>query len=489
MVIDDAPLIIPLVEGFDRPVLTFPDLPPTKLIKYPAGAPRLQDAALYGIAGEYVRRVEYYTEATPISILVSTLIDIGCVFGHTPWLSLGAVHHTNEFAVLCGPTNDARKGTAAYLARYPIEYADPDFKGFSGGLSTYEGLLFQVRDPQDPETTAGTIETDSKGRTKSKKHIDPGVTDKRKIFEETEWGIQLRKIKSEYATLSGGLRKAWDSGNLESLPKTQPLTATDAHICVVAHITPDELLREMTDISFADGFANRFPIFYTHRTKLVSRPPAPEQLPLNDVIDAFREALDFARKTGQVEFDAEASTYWDKFYFRIEERKCFAHGIIAFMIARAAPHIARFAMIYALLDLSRSITVRHIKAAEALWSYAEDSARFIFGDATGVPVADTILRALRSNQQGLTTSEITHDLFNKNLKPGVFDDAIKVLMQAELIEFTERPPEGGRGRPAKVFRAIDRNAAEIARLADMDAQPATTQSPSAPSSDGLNGSH
>jgi len=58
----------------------------------------------------------------------------------------------------------------------------------------------------------------------------------------------LKKIKSEHASLSAGLRKAWDTGDLESLPKTQPMTATGAHICVVAHITPQELVREMSDV-------------------------------------------------------------------------------------------------------------------------------------------------------------------------------------------------------------------------------------------------
>jgi hypothetical protein len=31
-----------------------------------------------------------------------------------------------------------------------------------------------------------------------------------------------------------------------------------------------------------------------------------------------------------------------------------------------------------------------------LWDYAEESARYIFGDATGDPVADAILQALRN---------------------------------------------------------------------------------------------
>jgi len=54
-------------------------------------------------------------------------------------------------------------------------------------------------------------------------------------------------------------------------------------------------------------------------------------------------------------------------------------------------------------------------------------------------------------------------------------------MQAELIEFVDRPPEGGKGRPAKVFKVKDQKAVE-------NKQPGTS-SPSTPSEDdGLNGS-
>ena len=54
----------------------------------------------------------------------------------------------------------------------------------------------------------------------------------------------------------------------------------------------------------------------------------------------------------------------------------------------------------------------HLRAALACWAYAERSARFIFGDTLGDPVADEILRALRQQPAGMTRNEI-RDLFDR----------------------------------------------------------------------------
>jgi hypothetical protein len=40
--------------------------------------------------------------------------------------------------------------------------------------------------------------------------------------------------------------------------------------------------------------------------------------------------------------------------------------------------------------------IKQCEAALTLWRYCDASARYIFGDLVGDPVADTILRALRN---------------------------------------------------------------------------------------------
>ena len=68
--------------------------------------------------------------------------------------------------------------------------------------------------------------------------------------------------------------------------------------------------------------------------------------------------------------------------------------------SRAEAQVMRMACIYALLDQSVLIRKPHLEAALAVWGYAEDSARHVFGDATGDPVADQIRTALDQNPGG-----------------------------------------------------------------------------------------
>ena len=102
----------------------------------------------------------------------------------------------------------------------------------------------------------------------------------------------------------------------------------------------------------------------------------------------------------------------------------------------------RLALVYALLDRSACIRREHLEAALALWTYAEASARYIFGDAIGDLVADKILLSLRDRPQGMTRSEI-RELFAHHCKSREIDRALDTLRQYDLARF-EREETAGR---------------------------------------------
>ena len=102
----------------------------------------------------------------------------------------------------------------------------------TGGLSSAEGLINEVRDQELP-------------------------TDRRLMAVSDEFASVLRVMAREGNTLSPSLRSAWDSGNLRTLVKTDPLKATGAHISLVGHITRTELLKYLNDTESHNGFANR----------------------------------------------------------------------------------------------------------------------------------------------------------------------------------------------------------------------------------------
>ena len=101
--------------------------------------------------------------------------------------------------------------------------------------------------------------------------IDEGVADKRLLVTETEFAQALKAIKREGNTLSPLLRAAWDGQTLEVLTRGKSkLRASNAHVSIVAHITPDELRKLLSQsVEVANGFANRFLGCMVRRSRLL----------------------------------------------------------------------------------------------------------------------------------------------------------------------------------------------------------------------------
>ena len=110
----------------------------------------------------------------------------------------------------------------------------------------------------------------------------------------------------------------------------------------------------------------------------------------------------------------------------------------------------RLACIYALLDHSREICGEHLFAAMAVWNYCEASARFIFGDALGDPLADELLLRLRQSPDGLTRTELNNAL-GRNRVGADIDRALRVLAENGLAKCETERTEG---RPAERWFAL-----------------------------------
>src|SRR5262249_43648707 len=99
-------------------------------------------------------------------------------------------------------------------------------------------------------------------------------------------------------------------------------------------------------------------------------------------------------------------------------------------------------MLYALLDRSSTIGAVHLLAAVALWQYVEESVHHVFGDSLGDPVADDLLRLLRSCPNGLTRTEI-RDYFQRNTSAERIGRALGLLLKHRLARH-EQQQTGGR---------------------------------------------
>jgi hypothetical protein len=113
------------------------------------------DTAYHGPLGELVHLINPHTEADPVAILTQLLVAFGNSIGRTPYVSVEADrHYPNLFSVLVGETAKARKGTSWGQARRVIAGADPVWEDrIMGGLSSGEGLIAQVCEREESETS------------------------------------------------------------------------------------------------------------------------------------------------------------------------------------------------------------------------------------------------------------------------------------------------------------------------------------------------
>jgi hypothetical protein len=394
----------------------------------PVPWPKLDEAAYYGLPGDMVRAVEPHTEADPMAVLVNLFAAFGNAIGRGAYLRVGPdLHHLKINAALVGETSKGRKGTSWGYPKEFMRAADPEWAEHRvlNGLSSGEGLIYAVRDRVIGKNRKGEEVVE-----------DEGVSDKRLLIVEGELASVLKVMSREGNTLSPVIRQAWDDGTLQTLTKNSPLRATEAHVSIIGHVTKPELLRHLNETETANGFANRFLWLMVKRSK---------HLPFggstiaaeHDLKHRLRTAVEFGKKAGEITWGESAKGVWREVYGPLSDGKL---GLLGAVIGRAEAQVVRLASIYAVMDQSKTIEEGHLMAALALWEYAEQSARYIFGEATGDPVADRILGELQSDSDGASRTEI-RDLFNRNQRTERLDQALALLLGAGLA----RPEHGETG--------------------------------------------
>ena len=385
----------------------------------------LAEEAYYGLAGWIVRAIEPHTEADPAAILLQLLAAFGSAVGPKPHFIVEADRHgLNTFVVLVGQTSKGRKGSAWGRVERLLRDADPIWVSdhVKGGLSSGEGLIYAVRDPNN----SGGV-------------VDPGVTDKRLLDLESEFASTLRVIGREGNTLSATIRQAWDTGNLAVLTRNNPLRATGAHISIIGHVTRDELRRYLTRTETANGFANRFLWACTQRARILPEGGG-EPEALDDLVIHLRAVVEDGRTIGEIGFDDEARAIWYAVYESLSEGK---PGMFGAVISRAEAQTRRLAAVYTLLDGAEVTTAAHLLAGLAIWQYCEESARYIFGTVLGNPTADAIVRALA--ERGPLSQTDVGDLFGRHRGPDDIAEAQNLLEALGLVR-VHREETGGRPR-------------------------------------------
>jgi hypothetical protein len=394
-------------------------------------------AAFYGVLGAFVQDVASGTEADPCAVLAMCLSAISAVMDpHTHMKAGDAYHPIRLNAILVGPTARGRKGTAGKIAEAVARAADPTC-AIVEGLSSGEGLLWAIRDgisKLDPKTQAEVV-------------IDRGVADKRLLVMETEFATTLRVLQRDGNSLSPIIRRAWDlspDGVLRSITKNSPARSTGAHIVIAGHITRRELLRYIDSTELVNGFANRFLWFASRRAHMLPFGEETDRALIDNFAEYVRDARDWTRGGHRFRWAAAARQPWELAYARLGGD---GDDLYTSVTARGAPQVMRLCELYAAMEGSQELQPGHLAAALAVWDYVERTSRWIFGDATGDPLADEILEALRA--VGALTRNDIYDLFKRHERRARIDQALGHLLVAGLVRCSKEPTSG---RPIELWQ-------------------------------------
>jgi hypothetical protein len=380
----------------------------------------LGKSAWYGLAGEIVEVVSPHSEGDPAALLVQLLVCFGNMVGHKPMFEVESDRHRmNLFCALVGETSKSRKGTSwGRVERIATEVEPEWIQRVLSGLVSGEGLIWQVRDRDRDEH------------------------DHRLLVVESELASVLKVIKRKENTLSAIVRQAWDSGTLNTLSKNCPAKATEAHISIVGHITREELQRELTTTEVGNGFANRFLWVCVKRSRVLPEGGSLKLTDLTPLIERFKAALGFGKGVGQLCREGETRELWAQEYPRLSEG---CPGLFGAVTSRAEAQVTRLSCLYALLDKSEIVHKQHLQGALEIWRYAEDSARFIFREVTGLRTEDRLLESLREHPDGLTRTQIS-GLFSRHVNGSQLDQLLSYMRGRGFIDMRT---ESTTGRPTE----------------------------------------
>ncbi|MFZ0931364.1 MAG: hypothetical protein WAN11_22360 [Syntrophobacteraceae bacterium] len=408
--------------------------------------PSLPERALAGIAGEFVELATRKSEADPAAVLATFLVRVGIECGTGPHMMIGDSKHCARInAVIVGNSSKARKGTSgrpvSRVFNFNAQERGIDYPSFysaaretPGPLSSGEGLIYAVRDQ--------VKKWDVNKKTGEGKWIidDPGVDDKRLFVLDEELAAALQCTRREGNTLSTVIRSAFDNGNLDPLTKTNRISATGAHIGIVSHITSAELHKLLDETQVLNGFANRYLWICARRQKLV---PIPEPMPereLRKIQCKLLQIFDAVKSIELVSFSAKARETWIEMYPRVADDHL---GFVGCVINRAEAIVCRLSLIYALLDASKTIEVKHLESALAFWTYAKESAEYIFAGRETNPISQKILDACELAPVSLTD---IYGLFSNHVTKRQIGTAVQELIASGKVKVQD---EETTGRPKK----------------------------------------
>jgi hypothetical protein len=404
--------------------------------------PVLEDADIYGPLGQITRKICGRSEAYPPTVYLNLIITLGCAFGRGAYFNVDSTkHYTIDFLACVGSSSVGRKGTSSDGAESIVRLLCGDFMSRRNctGFASPQAVIDRIKD-------ASTYQQRDRKSGGYKTVLVPGVEDKRLCVRENELS-GLFKLLSDPKTKAGELfRNLWDGKPASNIVagktdegESRSLTCKEPHVAVIGSTTPSLVKATLPIGADTSGDGNRFLWCHTKRTQLCPNggPPidwasemityAGKSIPL---LVYMQDVLVDAGEKRLIPLTKPAAKFWTYLYLRLENDQ--RTGFLGGMTSRSAAHIRRLAMILALVDLEGAIDVKHLKAAEAIWNYSQESARFIF---KGYSLEqEKILRFAESKgSEGITVGRDLHKMFGNNKSGAWLKAQVKSLADGGFL--------------------------------------------------------
>lgn len=396
----------------------------------------LHDAGLIGLPGQIIKLISPQSEADPAALLINILTMFGSVIGNSPHFLIERKKNCMRlFVIIVGETGSGRKGTSLGYPQALFGAADPIWaEKIKSGLSSGEGLIETVKDKKVIQKVLNNHNDLADVR---EVVVDEGVEDKRALIIEEEFVSVLKQISREGNILSPIIRRAWDSGDLQTLTKNS-VRATGAHISIIGQVTPTELLTNLSSSQTANGFGNRFVFIYSKKSKDLPFGGSISDEEFNKIVNLLKMTIDYAKNINEVKFSLEVEIVWPSIYYRLNK---FDNGLVNELSARATPIVRRLACIYALFDMSSIVQLEHLKAALSVWDYSYASLKYIFRNKYTNIIHNEIIDLLKFTQEGLSTTEISNS-FNRNKSSDQLQESLNKLVQSNVLLVEEQKTNG-----------------------------------------------
>lgn len=203
-----------------------------------------------------------------------------------------------------------------------------------------------------------------------------------------------------------------------------------------------ELLVCLGEVQAVNGFGNRFLWICARRSKLVALPSRMPEAELAPLQRELWRLVAQAQKRGAMTMTASALELWKSIYPDLSQEHS---GLAGCIINRAEAQTLRLTLLYALLDGQSQINENNLRAALAMWRYAQESALYIFGERAADPLEEKILEALKGGP--LTATELSA-VFGRNISKERLQPVLQQLEAQQRISITK---VRGAGRPKLVI--------------------------------------